>query len=91
MNEPRDRAADVIAGRGAGTHAEAVYLAHELVKALADKEQFVDHVATVQARCSDLLHNQQLLKDAIYRIANAHPDDRDGLIAEALVVVGGTQ
>jgi hypothetical protein len=72
----------------------AVVLAHFVVNAKTsqrDYMQMVEQLGVVQARCTELLEERRTLARVIEKIAAAGPEDRDEMIAEAIIAARGSQ
>jgi len=81
--------------RNPGSYVEAaLHMAHYVVNSVTPERDFValvDNFNATSARCSQVLEQRRALVALIEKIALAHPDDRDELIAEALVAARAAQ
>lgn len=68
----------------------AMELAKFLVRDEADRVQLTDDLTCCRARSTELIEERRTLAALIEKIATAGPDDRDEMIAEAVVAARGS-
>jgi len=88
-NELRERAEAVLGSRSRSYVEDARVLAEAITKIIGDYELAANALTAAETRCTELLADRTVLKDAIQKIAESAPDDRDEAVAEALVAAGG--
>jgi len=69
---------------------DAHALANFVLRDENDRMQLTNNLTSVQARCTELLEERRTLARLIEQVAAAGPDERDELVAEALVAARGS-
>jgi hypothetical protein len=74
----------VLEGKSNGYVRAAILLAHRFAKDAVDMAQLNEQLTVVQTRCTEVVEQRRALVSVIEKLAAAHPDARDAIIAEAL-------